>query len=261
MGEKYLKTKDNSLEASVLDVWKDAAKLDEYKTKIGEKRRVAGGDMRRTENKVEGKEATGDKEEYTKFFNAALKKFGVKSPAELKGKKEKEFYDYVDKNWKADHEEELEDSPNKANSQHLCAKNVVHEEWGEGQPVHGMHDEPDADGNIAWYDVMFEHGIEKGVSINELKVKASEMHHNHGDKKKINAMAHGKKKMKKEEVELEKQHESKMQSLKDAVRKVWEASDREKIENKRAKSVQAKPGKTMTGDDMSVITVNPEIKG
>ena len=178
MGEKYLKTKDNSLEASVLDVWKDAAKLDEYKTKIGEKRRVAGGDMRRTENKVEVKEATGDKEEYTKFFNAALKKFGVKSPAELKGKKEKEFYDYVDKNWKADHEEELEDSPNKANSQHLCAKNVVHEEWGEGQPVYGMHDEPDADGNIAWYDVMFEHGIEKGVSINDLKVKAYEMHHN-----------------------------------------------------------------------------------
>ena len=166
MGEKYLKTKDNSLEASVLDVWKDAAKLDEYKTKIGEKRRVAGGDMRRTENKVEVKEATGDKEEYTKFFNAALKKFGVKSPAELKGKKEKEFYDYVDKNWKADHEEELEDSPNKANSQHLCAKNVVHEEWGEGQPVYSMHDEPDADGNIAWYDVLFEHCIEKVVSIN-----------------------------------------------------------------------------------------------
>ena len=95
MGEKYLKTKDNSLEASVLDVWKDAAKLDEYKTKIGEKRRVAGGDMRRTENKVEVKEATGDKEEYTKFFNAALKKFGVKSPAELKGKKEENHTLYV----------------------------------------------------------------------------------------------------------------------------------------------------------------------
>ena len=29
--------------------------------------------------------------------------------------------------------EELEDSPNAANSQHLCAKNVVHEEWGDGE--------------------------------------------------------------------------------------------------------------------------------
>jgi hypothetical protein len=54
------------------------------------------------------KEASGDKEEYQKFFTAALKKFGVKSPAELKGDKEKEFYNYIDKNWKADHEESVE---------------------------------------------------------------------------------------------------------------------------------------------------------
>ncbi len=54
------------------------------------------------------KEASGDKEEYQKFFNAAMKKFGVKSPAELKGDKEKEFYDYIDKNWKGDHEESVE---------------------------------------------------------------------------------------------------------------------------------------------------------
>ena len=37
--------------------------------------------------------------DYKKFFQAALKKFGVTSPAELKGDKEKEFYDYIDKNW------------------------------------------------------------------------------------------------------------------------------------------------------------------
>jgi len=76
-------------------------------------------------------------------------------------------------------DEGLENSPNPANSQHLCAKNVVHEEWGEGYPVHGMHDTPNADGNIAWYDVMFEHGIERGVSINELKVIKESMHNSH----------------------------------------------------------------------------------
>lgn len=38
--------------------------------------------------------------DYKKFFQSALKKFGVTSPAELKGDKEKEFYDYIDKNWK-----------------------------------------------------------------------------------------------------------------------------------------------------------------
>ena len=45
-----------------------------------------------------------EKTEYQKFFDAALTKFGVKSPAELKGADEKKFYDYVDANWKADNE-------------------------------------------------------------------------------------------------------------------------------------------------------------
>lgn len=58
------------------------------------------------------KEASGGKEEYQKFFAAALKKFGVKSPAELKGDKEKEFYNYIDKNWdaKSETDEEVEEA-------------------------------------------------------------------------------------------------------------------------------------------------------
>ena len=47
---------------------------------------------------------TGDKEAYQKFFQAALKKFGASSPADLDNKKKKEFYDYVDANWKGDNE-------------------------------------------------------------------------------------------------------------------------------------------------------------
>jgi len=47
-----------------------------------------------------------EKEKYQKFFQAALKKFGVKSPAELDGDKKKEFFDYVDKNYEADNEED-----------------------------------------------------------------------------------------------------------------------------------------------------------
>ena len=49
-------------------------------------------------------EASGDKEAYKKFFNAALKKFKVSSPAELKDDQKKKFYDYIDKNWDADNE-------------------------------------------------------------------------------------------------------------------------------------------------------------
>jgi hypothetical protein len=49
-----------------------------------------------------------DKEKYTKFFNAALKKFGVDSPADFKDeKKKKEFFNYVDKNYVGDHEEQM----------------------------------------------------------------------------------------------------------------------------------------------------------
>ena len=80
--------------------------------------------------------------------------------------------------------EGLEDNTsNPANSQHLCAKQVVHEEWGTGNPINGMHAEPDADGQIAWYDVMFDHGIEREVSIDEMKVIKSAMHGNHKKKK------------------------------------------------------------------------------
>lgn len=38
---------------------------------------------------------------YEKFFRSALKKFGVESPDELEDDKKKEFYNYVDDNYKA----------------------------------------------------------------------------------------------------------------------------------------------------------------
>ena len=44
-------------------------------------------------------------DDYQKFFMTAMKKFGVKSPGDFKDeKKKKEFFDYVDKNYKAKHE-------------------------------------------------------------------------------------------------------------------------------------------------------------
>ena len=46
------------------------------------------------------------KDEYEKFFNSALKKFKIDSPADLKtDAKKKEFFNYVDKNYKAKEEE------------------------------------------------------------------------------------------------------------------------------------------------------------
>ena len=56
------------------------------------------------EDKKKVNEASAKQEKYKKFFDAALKKFGVKSPAELEGDKKKEFFDYVDKNYEAENE-------------------------------------------------------------------------------------------------------------------------------------------------------------
>jgi len=51
-------------------------------------------------------EDDNDGDEYKKFFQSALKKFGVTEPDQLEGDKKKEFYDYIDKNWKSDKEKE-----------------------------------------------------------------------------------------------------------------------------------------------------------
>ena len=49
--------------------------------------------------------ATEGKEDYQKFFSGALKKFGVSSPSELSGEKKKDFFNYIDDNYKAKNEE------------------------------------------------------------------------------------------------------------------------------------------------------------
>ena len=145
MGKKYLDTKKDSLEQSVLGVWKTA---------------VEEGSAREKAH-IDGR--TKSYKEHRKRLEAVRAR-GASTKTQ----------------------EGIENSSNPANRQHLCAKNVVHEEWGEGQTVSTMHANPDEEGNVAWYDVIFEHGVEKGVSINELKVTKSEghMHASYNSKKK-----------------------------------------------------------------------------
>lgn len=92
---------------------------DELTKKLAEtaKRIMAGESVETPIEEGANKDTKGDKEAYQKFFNDTLKKYGVKSPAELKGDDEKKFYDEIDAGWKADDEkpeknesvEELED--------------------------------------------------------------------------------------------------------------------------------------------------------
>ena len=98
-------------------------RVSEYITADGARKKCAGGDGRRSENhdcdKVHSgmthkewdaskdtpkDEASGGKEAYKKFFDAKLKKYGVKSPAELEGEAKKKFYDEIDAEWEGDNE-------------------------------------------------------------------------------------------------------------------------------------------------------------
>lgn len=87
--------------------------------------------------------------------------------------------------------DKLSASDNPANREHLCAKQVVHEKWGKGDCIPTMHAEATEDGHVAWYDVMFEHGIETQVAVDDLEITLAESH------------SHSKKKMK-EEAEMVK---------------------------------------------------------
>ena len=53
---------------------------------------------------------------------------------------------------------------------HDCATKVIHPEWGEGKPMYESHAVPTDEGYVAWYDVEFEHGIEKEVPAEDMEI-------------------------------------------------------------------------------------------
>lgn len=113
---KYLKTKAGSLESAVLEAVSPAQQA---AIAIAKKEK---GEKPKNEEKMECPQCKGEgcdhcdgkgyhtmdegsKEEYEKFFKAALKKFGVDSPADFKSDEEKKkFFDYIDKNYKGEGE-------------------------------------------------------------------------------------------------------------------------------------------------------------
>ena len=77
------------------------------------------------------------------------------------------------------HPKKMKNEGKKKKGKHDCAKHVMSEQWGQGLCVYGSHAEPDANGFVSWYDVEFNHGIERRVPINEMTVLVSEAHHDH----------------------------------------------------------------------------------
>ena len=69
-----------------------------------------------------------------------------------------------------------EERENCHSKDHDCATVVEHIVWGFGKPVYESHAVPTDDGFVSWYDVEFEHGIEKEVPTEDLKIYTTEDH-------------------------------------------------------------------------------------
>ena len=70
---------------------------------------------------------------------------------------------------------------------HDCATHVTSEQWGYGECISGQHtleEQADGTGIVTHYDVMFEHGIEQNVAVEDLTI-LREKSHLHAAKKKV----------------------------------------------------------------------------
>ena len=67
---------------------------------------------------------------------------------------------------------------------HDCASHVTSEEFGEGVCIPTQHAEPNDEGHVEWYDVMFDHGIER-VMTEKVAVVKSSSHGNHMSSSKM----------------------------------------------------------------------------
>ena len=100
---KYLNTKDGSLESAVLEAVSPAQQA---AIAISKKKKAGKPGYDDEGKSLKDDMTKEDKEAYEKFFQAALKKFGVDSPADFKSDEEKKkFFNYVDKNYKGENEE------------------------------------------------------------------------------------------------------------------------------------------------------------
>lgn len=73
---------------------------------------------------------------------------------------------------------------------HNCAKHVEHATWGKGTCMSEEHAAPDENGNIGWYDVLFDHGLEKAVPTDSLNILVAESHGHPMKKKKMAEALH-----------------------------------------------------------------------
>ena len=90
----------NSLQERMSGLYEDMGHILGRYYEIGEKH-VPGHDDEDSEAKESKDMMFREGDDYKEFFKKAMKKFGISSPKDLKPEDEKDFYDYVDRNYKA----------------------------------------------------------------------------------------------------------------------------------------------------------------
>ena len=240
MGKKYLDTKTYTLEASVMDVWENLEEEEQNFEAVVREGMKKLDPVGQADDDIDN---DGDEDETDAYLKNRRKAIG----RAMKGKKNlKANYGMMRANYGMGEDVDLEEGTKQVLAHGGKGKYKVTKDGDTIEIKFGGKVVGTAD-------------FDRGADSFFVSIKGEKGQKSFDDAQAI-ADYFAKNKIT-EEDELEKQHEMRMYDMKDAVRKVWEASDREKIENKREKSVKAKPGKTMTGDDMSEIEINPKIKG
>ena len=95
----------NSLQERMTGLYEDMGNILGRYYSIGE-RHVPGHDDEDSEANESKDMMFREDDGYKEFFKKAMKKFGISSPDELKPEDEKDFYNYVDRNYKAKNEKD-----------------------------------------------------------------------------------------------------------------------------------------------------------
>lgn len=143
------------------------------KSTIKKAHKIAKAILRKEENEGEGMRVTEFDARLAKIVMESLGKTTItegfaSSVATAKAKLEEKFgEDWIDLF--------LEEVEEEEGVEHLCAKHVYSEVFGEGVVLEGNHADPDEDGNIEWYTVKFDHG-EETVFTEDIEVMVNEYH-------------------------------------------------------------------------------------
>ena len=227
------KKKLNKEEVEVDEKKLSPAERDALQKKYGSK---AG--KKKSSKAYQGKFKEGSKEEYQKFFNAAMKKFGIDSPADLKSDEEKKkFFDYVDKNYKGEKDEEVQ----------KLRKELFGLEEGKMSDIDQMMKDGKSAEEIAKALKMDVKSVKK-VMGESYEIGTDEY------RKHTENVTPG------EDGEWVDAVNKKNDSMREALAKVWGGSEGKSPFEKKSLTKEVKDGKTMTGKKIASVDINPTIK-